>query len=171
MLNPPILNALLYTVIAAAAFVIPAMFWPADTMVELASSFLMIVCGFAIWRWHRVAWRVYRQGASKPHEHGILAIYIVAWGLIFGRVFQVSYIRLQRPEWLIEIPLSASFTYILAIGMGLFVIATRVEGERPSKVLGWITAALTAVAVFASALWPHLVQHGAKIARIFNGIF
>lgn len=163
MINPPILNAILYTFIAAAAFVIPAIFFPADSMVELASGFLMLVCGFAIYRWHRTAAKVYAQGASKPHEHGILAIYILAWGLVFGRVFQVSYIRLERPEWMIQIPLSASFTYILAIGMGLFVIATRVDGEKPSRLVGIVTASLTGLMVFSSALWPILVAKGGVI--------
>ena len=171
MLNPPILNALLYTIAATAAFAIPAFFIPADGMVEYASSALMLACSFAIWRWHKTAIRAFAQGATKPQENGILAIYILAWGLIFGRVFQVTYIRLGRPDWLISIPLSASFTYILAIGMGLFVIATRIDGEKPSKAWGAVTAFFAAVAIFFTSLWPTLVTKSAAIAKFFSSIF
>jgi len=171
MFKRPVWKALGYTFLMILAFVIPSFFLPSDQMVEIASALLIVACGFTVYRWGQTAARVYLNGASQPYEQGILAIVVMALFLMFGRLYQVTFIRLDRPDWLIDKPISAAITYGLFISLFLAVIATRTEGERPSRGVAIVTGGFTAVAVFASAIWPVLISKAGAIAGFLNRIF
>lgn len=167
----PFARSILLTIIINLIFLAFQPFLSADQQTELWSGALMVACFWGVWRWGKTAWRAYKEGSSEPWHYGILAIVLLLLFLITWRFYGVIYVRAERPELWTRFPTVAYITYGITVAVVLFSLATRVDGEKPSKVMGVITAIGGAVALFASVLWPHLVQHGAKIARIFNGIF
>lgn len=167
----PLLKAILWTLIIVLPFIVGTFFLDPDQMTEVVATLALLACGFAVYRWWKTAVRVYMNGASQPHEHGILGIVVLCIFYAGARIYNVAYVRMGRPELLTEWFTAPSLNYGVAVGIALFALATRLDGEKPGKLTALVTGAVTALAVFFSALWPTLVTKGSAISRFFANLF
>lgn len=167
----PLLKAIVWTLVIVLPFIIATFIWNADQMTEGVATLALLACGFAVYRWWKTAVRVYMNGASQPHEHGILGIVVLCIFYAAARIYNVVYLRLGRPEWLSEWYMAPSLNYGVAVGIALFALATRLDGEKPGKITALVTGAVTVLAVAFSGLWPLLASKGQFIIRLFHNIF
>jgi hypothetical protein len=163
-------RSLALTALVLFIFLIPTPFLTADQQVELWSGGLTMACLWGVWRWGPTAWRAYREGSKEPWHYGIMAIVILLLFMIGRQFYQVLYIRLERPEDWHQMPISAFIIYGIMIAVWLFSIATKVDGEKPSKVIGWLAAIGAGITLLMSSLFPILLSKGAAISRVLNSI-
>ena len=154
----PFARAIVATIALVGAFSLVALLVPPDPYSVALRVFLFFACVLGIYRWGKTAWRVYRNGASEPHEQGILAIVILMLGMGATQVYSAIYIGLDRPEWMTTYHFSPFLVYLLLIGVVFFIVSTRVEGEKHSPVVGAILAGLTALSVAIAGLWPSVAK-------------
>lgn len=167
----PLVRSLLWTAGVFAIFLIPASFMTADAQLELWSGGLTVACLWGVWRWGPTAWRAYKEGSTNPWHYGVLAIVILLLFLIVQRVYGVVYIRAGRPvEWQ-AFPATAFIVFGIMVAVWLFSLATKVDGEKPSRLMGVITAVGAALALFASSVWPVLASKGGAIIKFFHTLF
>lgn len=171
MPNNPLLRSVALTLITICIFLVPQPFLSADQQVELWSGGLTVACLWGIWRYGPTSWRAFREGSNEPWHYGIMAIVILMLFIMARQFYQVLFIRLERPEAWYALPISAFIVYGIMIAVIMFSIATRTEGEKPSVVMGWITAIAAALAIFMSSLFPFLISKGSGLLRFFNAIF
>lgn len=164
----PVARALIWTAILIVPYIIATFFFAPDTMTEIVATLSLLACGFAIFRWGKTAARVYLEGATSPVQTGILAIVIFSFFYASGRIYNVAFIRLDRPDYLINSYISPTLNYGIAVGVALFTIATRTEGEKPGKVMAVVTGALTAGAIFSSTFWPLVVAKGGALISFLS---
>lgn len=167
----PLLRSVLLTIAAHIVFLIPQPFLTPDQQTELWSGILTAACLWGIWRWGKTGWRAYTEGSEEPWHYGILAIVLLLSFFIIWRLYGVLYVRNDRPvEWL-QYPTTAYIVFGFTVAVVLFSAATKLDGEKPSRLMGVITAIGAALAIFLSSVWPLLVSKGGAIARFFNSIF
>lgn len=156
--NSPFARALFVTFILFLSFSLVALVVPADPYSVALRVLLTFACVLGIYRWGPTAWRVYRNGASAPHEQGILAIVVLLLGIGGTQVYSAIYIVAGRPDWMTTYHFSPFLVYLSLIGVVFFIVSTRVDGERHSPVVGAIIAFLTALSVAIAGLWPKIVS-------------
>lgn len=154
----PFARAIFATMALFLAFSLVALVVPPDPYSIALRVLLVFACVLGIYRWGRTAWRVYRNGASEPHEQGIMAIVILMMGLAANQIYSAVFIMMDRPEWLTNYHFSPFLVFISLIGVVLFIVSTRVEGEKHSPVVGAVLAALTALSVAIAGLWPAVAK-------------
>lgn len=166
-----LLRSLALTALVLVIFLIPQPFLTADQQVELWSGGLTMACLWGIWRWGPTAWRAYREGSKEPWHYGIMAIVILLLFMIGRQFYHVLYIRFDRPVDWQTIPISAFIIYGIMIAVWLFSIATKVDGEKPSKFIGWIAALGAGITLLMSSISPFLLSKGSAISRVLNSMF
>lgn len=167
----PLVRSLLWTAAAFATFFSLMPFLKADQQVEVWSGVLMVGCMLGIWRWGPTAWRAYREGSSNPWHYGVLAIVMIFAFMIFWRIYGVIFVRAGRQDSWTEFPTTAFIVFGFAVAVWLFSLATRLDGERPSRIMGWITAIGAALALFTAPVWPILVSKGGAVIKFFHTLF
>lgn len=160
-------RVLFITMALFLAFIGAALFITADAMTEALSAAVFIAAGLGIYRWGSAAWRVYFRGALTTESWGILGIVLFLFAEASSRVYTVAYINLDRPEYLQLLHISPFIVYAKLIALGLFIAATKFEGEKPTK-LGTFAAA--AVAFFGLMLTTIGPLVGAKVAAFIAGL-
>jgi DMSO reductase anchor subunit len=167
-LNSPFVRAVAATVVLFIAFSLVALVIPPDPLSIGLRVLLVLACIIGVYRWGPTALRVYRNGASEPHEQGILAVVVLLLGLAANQVYSAVYVALDRPEWVSQYHFSGFLVFLILIGVVLFTVSTRLEGEKHSPLVGIGLAVMTAISVAVAGLWPKLVSIvGPIIAKMF----
>lgn len=167
----PLTRSIVLAIVIHLVFFIPTRFMTPDQQVELWSGGLVVACLWGIWRWGATAWRAFKEGSSEPWHYGILAIVILFIFVIGRQAYQVAYIRYERPSAWLLYPTSAYIIFGTMVAIWLFSLATKLEGEKPSRIMGVITAIGAAIAVFTSSLYPILATKAGAILRFLQGLF
>lgn len=150
-----------------AAFWIPASFLASDAMTNILRPALFIASAYGIVRWGDAAFRVYFDRAGERSSLGILGIVLTLAGIALASVYSVVFIALERPIWLREMQISNFLTFVTFIGVCLFTVSSRYEGERPTRLSGIAAACIAGFGVLFSSLGPLVIS---KIVAILSAI-
>lgn len=153
-----------------AAFILSAIFVPADPLTEILSAGVFIASCFGLWRWTPAAWRNFASGANTETAWGLIGVVVLLLALAIQRVYSVFYIALDRPEALTVLHVSPFITYLVLIALVLFIAATKFQGEHPTKITGLLAAVIAFFGVLLSSALPYFVAKfvalGAVLAKI-----
>lgn len=155
-----------------ALFVLLSIFIPADTMVSLLSAAVFCAAAVGIARWGPAAWRVYfpRAGVALPEKetrYGVLGLVLWLLSEAGKRIYSVTVISLNRPDWVYDLYISAFLNALTLAGLVLVIMATTWPGERPAKVPPTMMAILTFLAVLVSYALPTIIAKLVALAAAF----
>lgn len=155
-------------------FILLSLFLPADVLVSVLSAGIFIAAAVGVARWGPAAWRVYFPAGGDPPDketrYGVLGL--VLWLLSEGgkRIYSVTVIQLNRPDWVNDLYISAFLNAMTFAGLVLVIMATAFPGERPARVPPAVLAVLALVGVLLSYALPMLIAKavlfGAMLAKI-----
>lgn len=161
-------RAVAYFLAFHAIFVVAALTMEADQLSEVIRAVLIVACVFGILRWIAGAWSAFKT-SGKRASMGILAVVTLLTGILAISIYAVTFARLGRPSWLIELYFAPYFTAWECVGAGLFVLSSRFDGERPTKLDGPVTAVAAVIAVGLTTFGPWLLTKLGLIAHALSG--
>lgn len=160
-------RSLLITASIFLAFVSIAFFVPPDPMNEVLSAAVFVAAAFGMYRWAPAALRVFASGARTEESWGILGLVIILLTEALRRVYSVFYLQLNRPDWMDALHIAPGLTASTLVGIFLLVLATKFDGEKPSKLPGTLAAVIAFLGVMLSSALPYFI---AKFILIWTAI-
>lgn len=152
-----------FTALCIALFAVLASFIPPDPLTEGLSAAIFIAAAIGITRWGPAAWRVYFPPKNDAQDSttslGILGLVLWLISESLRRIYSIIVIQMHRPDWVSEVHVSSALNAVVFVGICLVILATRFEGEKPSRMSGIAMAVITFTGVMLSALGPWIIGH------------
>lgn len=160
------------TLSAIAIFVFFTFFIAVDTLTQILSGAVFVAAGVAVFRWGGAAVRVFLRGSKTEESWGILGLVLVLTAEAGRRVFSVVYLQLGRPVWMQVVPITPFLIYMTLAGIVLIVLATKLDGARPSQLPTFLLALLAFTGLMLSSVGTVIIGKlsaliGFTLARLF----
>lgn len=127
------------SVAAWSALIAVVLFWflnavlPAAYMTEISSSLVLGVAFAVMVRWFNEAGQAMRHGRAGA-DFLIVAVFSIVGIIFFQRIWVVLLRYNDRPEWMVNSPISAFVAWMMAWSCTLALLAPDIEnGHIPSR--------------------------------------